>query len=422
MYNVSRQYKEQMKQPIRNQSYMRIVLGLINQEAQMSAEVENQSQYTAYSEFPTLFTKNDIGNMYATYEQDFWKADGSMYFLPRSPANYRQNGLITESLFSGTPLIQFSFGYGASDIRGLTIQFGHNYPTEFSVATDDGTEVEFENSSDYFETTTVFKNTSTITLKIKAMSVPNNRIRLYYIKFGLGVEYDNEWIQTADSSSVLSAINEDLPEVNFSVTLKNDDQRFNVDNPSSEINFLESGQEMSVLYGYELDDGSVEWQQLHTLFVNEWSADDTQATIKAVDRFKYMSDSYYKGQYYENGITLYDLAELVLADAGIESADYYLDSYLQKVIVHNPLPNVTHREALQIIANAGRCIMDYDRYGRIRIYSAFIPDLAIASSGTEYYSDVQKALENSEKKHYASYMQDYWTADGSFYFVPRNEV
>lgn len=420
MYNVSQQYKEQMKQPIRNQSYMRIMLGLINQEAQMSAEVENQSQYTAYSEFPTLFTKNDIGNMYATYEQDFFKADGSMYFLPRSPANYRQNGLITEDLFSVTPLIQFSFGYGASDIRGLTIQFGHNYPTQFSVITDDGTEVEFENSSDYFETTTVFENTSTITLKIKAMSVPNNRIRLYYIKFGLGVEYDNEWIIETESTSTLSQINEDLPEVNFSVTLKNEDQRFNVDNPSSEINFLESGQNMSVMYGYELNDGSIERMQLHKLFVNEWSADDSQATIRAVDRFKYMSDDYYKGQYYENGISLYDLAELVFEDAGVESSDYYLDSYLKTITVHNPLPNVMHKEALQIIANAGRCIMDYDRYGRIRIYHAFIPDYTTTSNGTEIYSDVESINHDIKKDHYAGYSQNFWIADGTMLFLPKD--
>lgn len=422
MYNVSQAYKESMKQPVINHSYMKVMLGLINQEAQMSAQVENQSQYTAYSEFPTLFTKNDIGNMYATYEQDFWKADGTMYFLPRSPTNYRQNGIITEDLFSSNLLIEFSFGYGASDIRGLTVQFGHNYPTQFTVITSDGTEYQFENDSSKFETEQVFENTDSITLRIEAMSVPNNRVRIYYVKFGLGLEYDNEWIMSTDSSSVLSAINEDLPEVNFSVTLKNDDQRFNVDNPSSEINFLESGQNLSVSYGYELDDGSIEWMQLHSLLVSEWSANDTQATIKAVDRFKYMSDSYYKGVYYEDGISLYDLAELVLEDAGIESADYYLDSYLQKVIVHNPLPNVTHKEALQIIANAGRCIMDYDRYGRIRIYSAFIPEYTVSANSEEYYSNVENVLEGTEKIHYASYSQDFWKADGSMYFLPRNEV
>ncbi len=104
---------------------------------------------------------------------------------------------------------------------------------------------------------------------------------------------------------------------------------------------------------------------------NEWSASDEKATIKAVDVLKFLEDDYYKGQYYEKGISLYDLAELVFADAGVGNDDYYLDTYLKKVTVYNPLPKVKHKEALQIIANAGRCVLDYDRYGRIRIHSLF---------------------------------------------------
>ena len=422
MYNVSQAYKESMKNPIRNHSYMKVMLGLINQEAQASAEVENQTQYTGFSDLQTIFTKNDIGNQYATYEQGFWKANGEKLFIPRDESDYIKNGLITDGLFSGTVLIQFSFGYGASDIRGLTIQFGECYPTEFTVVTSDGTEYPYENDSDYFETDQVFENTESITLKIEAMSIPNNRVRIFYVKFGLGLEYDNEWIQSADSSWVLSAINDDLPEVEFSVKLRNDDQRFNVDNPSSEINFLETGQRVSVSQGYELDDGSIEWLQLHTLYVQEWSADDSQATIKTVDRFKYMSDNYYKGQYYEDGITLYDLAVLVLEDAGMETSEYYIDSYLKKVTVHNPIPDVTHKEALQIIANAGRCIMDYDRYGRIRIYSAFLPDFETTSNGTVYYSDVTSIDLETQKNLYATYAQDYWKADGKMLFVPESGV
>lgn len=422
MYNVSQAYKESMKKPIRNHSYMKVMLGLINQEAQASAEVENQTQYAEFSDLQTIFTKNDIGNQYATYEQGFWKADGEKLFIPRDESDYIKNGLITDGLFSGTVLIQFSFGYGASDIRGLTIQFGECCPTEFTVITSDGTEYPYENDSDYFETDQVFENTESITLKIEAMSIPNNRVRIFYVKFGLGLEYDNEWIQSADSSWVLSAINDDLPEVEFSVKLRNDDQRFNVDNPSSEINFLETGQRVSVSQGYELDDGSIEWLQLHTLYVQEWSADDSQATIKTVDRFKYMSDNYYKGQYYEDGITLYDLAVLVLEDAGMEPSEYYIDSYLKKVTVYNPIPDVTHKEALQIIANAGRCIMDYDRYGRIRIYSAFLPDFETTSNGTVYYSDVTAIDHETQKNLYATYAQDYWKADGKMLFVPESGV
>lgn len=422
MYNVSQAYKESMKNPIRNHSYMKVMLGLINQEAQASAEVENQTQYAEFSNLQSVFTKNDIGEQYATYEQGFWKANGEKLFIPRDESDYIKNGLITDGLFSGTVLIQFSFGYGASDIRGLTIQFGECYPTEFTVITSDGTEYPYENNSDYFETDQVFENTESITLRIEAMSTPNNRVRIFYVKFGLGLEYDNDWIKTADSSWDLSAINEDLPEVAFSVNLRNDDQRFNVDNPSSEINFLETGQRVSVTQGYELDDGSIEWLPLHTLYVQEWSADDSQATIKTVDRFKYMSGNYYKGQYYEDGITLYDLAVLVFNDAGIEAVDYYIDSYLKKITVHNPLPDVPHKEALQIIANAGRCIMDYDRYGRIRIYSAFLPEFETTSNGTVYYSDVTAVDHETQKKLYATYAQDYWKADGKMLFVPESGV
>ena len=422
MQNVSQEYKESMKQPIRNKFYMKISLGLINQEAQISASVEEKEQYTQYSDFENIFTKNEIGNVYATYEQDFFKADGSMFFMPRDAKMLRKNGIITTELFSFETIIKFTFGCGAADIKGLTIQFGENYPTRLRVITSSGEEFMFDNDKENFETDTVFKDTESLALKITSMRVPNGRVRIYNVKFGLGLNYDNEWVKNAELTSSLSAINEDLPETDFEFTLKNDGQVFNVDNPSSAINFLETGQKASIMLGYELDDEKIEWLKIHTLFLSEWSADDGSAKMKAVDRFKFMSDHYYRGQYYSKGISLYDLAVLVVEDAGIPPEEYYLDSYLKKVIVHNPLPNVTHKEALQIIANAGRCIMDYDRYGKIRIYSAFIPNFSTTSNGTEYYSDVRSIDNKSEKNRYATYERDYWSADGKMLFLPKSKV
>lgn len=422
LYNVSQQYKKEMKQPLRNKQYMKISLGLINQEAQMSAVVDNPAQYAEYSDLKTVFEKNDIGRIYATFENNFFKADGSMYFLPRNKESYRKNGITSEKLFAQEMLIRFVFNCGESDIKGLTIQFGECFPTRFTIVTSNGVEFPFENNSSYFETYEVFEKTESITIRVEEMNIPSNRVRIFYIKFGLGLEYDNDWILSTNLTSSLSAINESLPEVNFSATLRNDEQRFNVDNPSSEINFLESGQRMIISYGYELGNGNIEWIPLQSLLVSEWSADDSQTTIQAVDRFKNMVNNYYKGMFYQNGITLYDLAELVFEDAGINQEEYYLDSYLKKIIVHNPMPNVQHKEALQIIANAGRCIMDYDRYGKIRIYSAFIPNFETISNGAEYYSDVKSIDSREAKNIYASYSQDYWIADGNTLFVPRSGI
>lgn len=422
MYKVSEEYKKSMKNPIRNRTFAKVYLGLINQEAQNSATVTDQSKYTGFSDFQTVFTKNDIGNVYATYEKDFFKCDGSLFFLPRDKTKWKKNGITQNELFSGDFLIGFSFGYGKTDIKGLTIQFGENYPTNFSIITSEGNEVEFENSEAYFQTDRTFLNTDNIRIRINKLKFPYGRVRIFGIKFGIGVEYNNEYIKNAESSCRLSAINEELPEINFSIVLKNEDQRFNVDNPSSEINFLETGQKMSVVFQQELDNGEIEEIQQHNIIVSDWSADDSSATIKAVDKFRYMSDNYYKGMYYEKGISLYDLAILVLKDAGIEESEYYLDSYLKKVTVKNPLPNVTHKEALQIIANAGRCVMDYDRYGRIRIYSMFIPGFETMSNGTEYYSNVKRIDENSKKDSYATYENGYWTANGEMLFLPKDGI
>lgn len=417
MYQTSQEYKESMKRPVRNQSYMKIQLGLINQEAQQTAGLSDTNKYNDFSDAESIFNQHTV-RRYATYESNFWKANGISFFLPEKKSDYRKDGITSTNLFEGSFHVKFVFGCGKSDIKGLTIKFGRNYPTKFTIVTDNATSFEYENTEELFKSDDVFENTESIELVITEMNVPNARVRIDYIIFGLGLEYDDEWISEASSNTTLSAINEDLPESEFKVTLCNDNQLFNVDNPSSDINFLESGQKVNVMMGYMLDDGNIEWIKMHSLYVSEWSADDSSATITAVDILKYLDEKYYKGIYYEDGISLYDLAVLVLTDAGLNEDEYYIDSYMKKVYVHNPLPNVTHKEALQIIANAGRCIMDYDRNGKIRIRAAFKPTYDTTSNGETYYSNTTMIDTLDSKEQYATYEKNFWKADGEKLFAP----
>lgn len=417
MYQTSQKYKESMKRPVRNQSYMKIQLGLINQEAQQTAGLSDTNKYNDFSDAESIFNQHTV-RRYATYESNFWKANGISFFLPEKKSDYRKDGITSTNLFEESFHVKFVFGCGKSDIKGLTIKFGRNYPTKFTIVTDNATSFEYENTEELFKSDDVFENTESIELVITEMNVPNARVRIDYIIFGLGLEYDDEWISEASSNTTLSAINEDLPESEFTVTLCNDNQLFNVDNPSSDINFLESGQKVNVMMGYMLDDGNIEWIKMHSLYVSEWSADDSSATITAVDILKYLDEKYYKGIYYEDGISLYDLAVLVLTDAGLNEDEYCIDSYMKKVYVHNPLPNVTHKEALQIIANAGRCIMDYDRNGKIRIRVAFKPTYDTTSNGETYFSNAPTIDNLTEKNQYATCEQNFWKADGKKLFVP----
>ena len=116
------------------------------------------------------------------------------------------------------------------------------------------------------------------------------------------------------------------------------DKYYNVDNDESAINYMETGQEMAVYYGYTLNDGSIEWVKGGTLFMQEWSADDKLAKFGAVDIFEYMNDEYKRGEYRPEGISLFDLAVDVFEDAGVLPEGYWIDPYLKNVILYNNLP------------------------------------------------------------------------------------
>jgi len=219
--------------------------------------------------------------------------------------------------------------------------------------------------------------------------------------------------------SYISPIGADVPQIDFSVQLKNYDHYFNVDNPKSAINFLETGQEMEIFYGYQLPDSEeIEWVRGNHLLCSEWESDDYTATIRCQDIFRNMDSEYYKGTYTSAGRSYFDLAKEILTDAGL--SDYYIDPRLKKLYTKNPLPRVQHKEALQIIANACRCVLSQTRFGSVQIKSSFNPEAAASSNGETAYSQVGNILNDSVKDEYASLAGNYTVANGGMYFLPRN--
>lgn len=48
---------------------------------------------------------------------------------------------------------------------------------------------------------------------------------------------------------------EEVPTIDFNLSVNNKDRAFDIGNQDSSVNFLEMGQDITVLYGQELDDG-----------------------------------------------------------------------------------------------------------------------------------------------------------------------
>lgn len=421
MQQVSKAYRDSMKSSLRERAYIMISFGLVNQEAQSKAQISS-GEFAYYSDESNIFGEHSDDIVYATLEEDFTKVDGSMYFLPRESISslYFDTGLVSKNLLTQEDFEIIIDLNSAIDFKGITIDFGENYPVNFDLVSDSGQTIEIRNNtSAVFTTEEVLESTTQVKLLFYKMKNENSRVRIYSILFGYGLVYYNSDVMSSSLESYISPIGADIPQIDFTVQLKNYDHYFNVDNPKSAINFLETGQEVDIYYGYQLPDGGdIEWIKGNRLQCSDWESDDYTATIRCQDIFRNMDSEYYKGTYSSVGVSYYSLAENVLDDAGV--SDYYIDPLLKDLYTKNPLPRVNHKEALQIIANACRCVLSQTRNGTIQIKSSFIPEATANATTQASYSNVESIIDGTVKDEYASLATNYTTADGSMYFLPRS--
>ncbi len=389
MQNVSNEYKESMKSINRNRGYIKATIGLVNSQGQNEIKLDKQTKTVAYSNDIAPFDGEKVTRIYVTAEPGVAVLDGNAFFLPRTDTDYYNNGIVTADIM-GTVTMVF---VNPHTIKGLTVNFGKCYPTEFDVITNNGTS-HYRNADEVWITEDIFTDITFITIEPTKMRYGQNRLRIYSFKCGLAKTFTNEEVMDYSSKEYVSPIAETIPSMDVMIKVDNQDQYYDPDNPDSAIQYMEIGQEVKVQFGYDIDgQGHIEWLPEQTTYLSTWSANSREATFNATDRFTLLTGQYYKGQYYSNGISLYDLALLVLADAGIiDNSEYFLDNFLKGTITHNPLPVTTHAECLQIIANAGRCTLSVDRQNRIHIQSAVIPSITVSSNGQLGFSDIDSVL------------------------------
>ena len=112
-------------------------------------------------------------------------------------------------------------------------------------------------------------------------------------------------------------------------------------------------------------------------YLTEWKSPQNgiTATFRARDALEYMRGIYHRGIYRPAGVSLYALAEEVLSDADLPLTrsgehPWRLDESLKNIVTMAALPMVRRAECLQLIANAGCCVLTVDRSGYIIIEPA----------------------------------------------------
>ena len=419
MITVSNRYKEAMDKHIRNRSFVTVGVGVINQEAQASARLDESSESLYFSNSRLLFGNKAV-NTYITLDENFIKADGSQLFPPRDTdeAQFLDSGFVCANVGQS---VRIDFNYTYS-IKGLTIDFSSGYPTKFRIRTATKT-IEFDNDVAKFTTTTVLGDTNYIIIEPITMVGGQQRMRLNEILMGIGLVYTNEDVTDSSYSASVSPISEELNKIDFSVTILDPQNRYDIDDDNSFINFLETKQRVSVSYGIEMDDGSIEYVNKANLFLDSWESKKGQMTFNAVDAFAFMDDDYELGYKIYNR-TAWQEAIQILDDLGLEPDEYELDECLKDVQLVNPMPKCTHKEALQLIANACRCIMFQNSDGKLVIRANFAnvlttDDLVVEANQEALWSKLNTVLTGGYAE-YIEFTRNFIRADGSQLFKPTN--
>ena len=424
MQKVSKEYQASMSSPLRERAFIQVSFGLINQTAQTEAKLRASSE-SYYSSSASVLTFGANNVEYSTLERNFTKVDGSMRFLPREDLDviYHDTGIVSENTLETEEFaLLVNFGSEEISFKGFSIDFGYNYPTEFKIFTNNGKRLDITNNDkSLWVTDETFDKVRKITILVQKMKYDGCRVRIKSLQFGLGLVYGNEYVLDSSLESYVSPISADIPQIDFMVKLKNDDKYFNVDNPKSAINYFETGQQLSVMYGYKLPDSNeVEWVKGGQLVCTEWESDDNTATIRGTDLLRGLDREYSMGQYSSVGVSYYDVLTSLFREMGIKK--YYIEPRLRLLKLKNPIPRVKLKEAIQLLANACRCTVSQSRWGEIQIKSNYIPELSISSDDGDRMSNLANVLKPGQKVEFARLDRDYTTVDGSMFFANRTGV
>lgn len=391
---VSDYYKAVMAQPVRPTSQFQARLEMIDREAEENATVDQG----AVTEFATSILDKTHECDYLTFEQNFMRAGGGELILPEG--DYLSSGYVSAAMtdengqFQQQPVIEITLP-NAANFVGMTYTFIKAWPSQIRVTAylGDSQVTQFVSLPDRLEFVDGehhIPDCNRITFEFPGMNEPFRRLRIARLTFGLIKTFTNEEVVSVQHDMTIDPLSSSLPSQSLTMNVLNFDKDYNPDNPGGLWEYFDDGQPLLIRYGVETE-GGTEWVDAAYLYLDDApTVRGNTAAFKANDAISYLTDVYYKGIYRTGGITLYDLAKAVLLDAGVSG--YTLSPELKDFVTFAPLPEVSHRECLQVIANAGKCVLYTNASGQIIMEEQAEP------VPEDFYLDFEIALEKPTVK------------------------
>lgn len=387
MYPVTYAYNEAMKKQVRNTSWVQISFGVVDPDAPAAATLVDNG-HESYSNVQGTSVGATAAVTYATLEHNRWILDGRNPIPAESNPIYQGyiGNIISDSdnrYLNGTnstvllPTVTCTFS-DYFEFPALSFYFDestNDYPGQFRVQAYNGSNLVHDKTDTVREAYHVHGSQIPMCNKLvftwQSSHIPYRRARLTSILFGLLDEIDTTQLESCSCDSEIDLLSTAFPRNDFNFTILDTKRSYDPENPDGVWSYLESRQPVDVKIGYSLDDSDIEWLPwCHTYSTGEFSVSGSEAvtkvTVKTCGILEHMTQVYDESKYIPAGRSLYDLAYDVVNYIGYASV-IEVDESLKKIKTTVPLPSDQANNVLQLIANAGQCVMGYTRGGVLRI-------------------------------------------------------
>lgn len=382
MQEVSNRWRELHNEPLLPENFIQITYKVTGAGINDTYETAENGAMP-WSNAQDLSESNPYCPKYATLELNQWVLDGSLKSLP---AKDYENGRFVSSHLSGEdcyfatrPVLTLNWSSQVDvTVPGVTIQWSKTYdefPTAYYVRVYNDNNLlaevaNLDNDSALNVLLVDIEQFNRIEVEIVKWNLPHHRARIEQLFVGVINTYEKGDLISYTHENFCDILSGELPRNTITFSLDNTDNKWNPLNPQGKYKYLLEQQTMRVRYGMNVD-GTIEWIDGGVFFLNEWHtpSNGIEATFTAESMLTFM-DVPYTGS---RAGTLLQVAEEAIMQIDLpDDASYYFDSSLGAVQVDFAEVDSEYlvSEVLQMVANAGECIMYQDRSGCLRIEPA----------------------------------------------------
>ncbi len=380
MITVSQGWKEAHNQLLLPETFIEISYAVtepgLQQEATASANMEES--YSEAGSLPSILTVDR--EKYNSLEWNFWGLDGSFSYFDGSPDHpgYVSSELCGEDcVFAALPTMEIRFQrLHTILIPGITITWTETFSewaTRFRIIAYSGAnfvteKVVEDNTSPLSQVWLDLQNYDRIVIEVLKWSHPQHRARVARVYLGIRTIYTKNDLLGYTHSQSVDLLSGTLPKNEIVFRLRNEDSRWNPENPSGAERFLMERQEVYVKYGMTVN-SATEWIDGGHFWISAWStpANGIEASFTARDVIEFMNEKYtgpVSGTLYNIANAAFIQAQLPPADTGM--ARYWVDNRLSQYSTTIDGEH-TIAEVLQKVAHLACCVLYQDRNGVIRL-------------------------------------------------------